>query len=170
MAATESLGTFERRGEHIDVRFVRHYPRPVEKVWSALTDPARLADWMGASHVEPFVGGRFDLMTDNEHGSTGRVRVWDPPRVLEFSWSNTHSTDSVVRCELTPEAGGTRLVFIHQGMPYATSALMLPGWHGYLAALASVVMDERPPEGISFRTMQSTYIGHYKMEGVQLDP
>ena len=46
------LGTYERNGDHIDVRFERHYPRPPETVWKALTDPARLADWMGRSPQE----------------------------------------------------------------------------------------------------------------------
>jgi uncharacterized protein YndB with AHSA1/START domain len=164
------LATFDRRGDELDVRFVRHYPRPVEKVWAALTDPARLADWMGAAKVEPFVGGRFDLMTDSIHGSTGIVRVWDPPRVLEFSWSNTHSGDAVIRYELTPERDGTRLVLSHRGMPYLTSALMLPGWHDFLDRLGTLVSGGLPPQETNFRAMQATYIDHYKLEGVQLDP
>lgn len=65
MASSEALGTFEPRGDHIDVRFERHYPRPVETVWRAITDPARLADWMGVSQVEPHVGGRIVLMADS---------------------------------------------------------------------------------------------------------
>ena len=37
------------------------------------------------------------------------------------------------RFELTREGDGARLVFTHKGMPYASSGLMLPGWHFYLA-------------------------------------
>ena len=67
------LGTYQRHGDHIDVRFERHYPRPPEKVWRALTDPERLADWMGVSHVEPHVGGRFETVTG--YTSTPRRRT-----------------------------------------------------------------------------------------------
>jgi uncharacterized protein YndB with AHSA1/START domain len=130
----------------------------------------RLADWMGVSHVEPFVGGRIALMMEIPHGSTGRVRVWDPPRVLEFTWSSTHAPESVVRYELTPEGGGTRLIFTHQGMPYENSALMLPGWHDYFVRLGHVIGGHAPPSGASFRTMQATYIDHYKLTGVRLEP
>lgn len=171
MAAMEGLGVFTRRDDHIDVRFERHYPRPVETVWSALTDPARLADWMGASHVEPHVGGRFDMMVDGPHPMTGRVRVWDPPHVLELSWSNTHAPDSVIRYELARDAGGTRLIFTHQGMPYENSALMLPGWHDYLAHLGYVLTGRPPPQGgPSWRKMQAIYIDQYKLHGVNLEP
>jgi len=170
MANQQALGTFEARGDHIDVRFERHYPRPVATVWSALTDPARLADWMGVSRVEPHVGGRFEMMVDGPHPMTGRVVVWDPPSVLELTWSNTHAPDSVVRYELTPEAGGTRLVFTHRGMPYASSALMLPGWHDFLARLGDRLEGISSRDGPDFRKMQSAYIDHYKLKGVRLDP
>ena len=83
MSASDDLGVFERRGDHIDVRFERHFPRPVETVWSALTDPTRLSDWMGAAHVEPRVGGRIDLMLGGRHAMTGRILVWDAPHVLD---------------------------------------------------------------------------------------
>lgn len=170
MEPVDELGAFERRGDQIDVRFERLYPRPVETVWSALTQPERLADWMGASHVEPRVGGRFDMMVDGPHPMTGRVRVWDPPHVLEITWSNTHAPDSVIRYELTPEADGTRLVFIHKGMPYANSALMLPGWHDFLARLGSLLEGAPLEAQPSFHRMQAIYIDHYKLDGVRLEP
>ena len=100
------LGTYERHGDHIDVRFERHYPRPPEKVWRALTDPERLADWMGASRVEPYVGGKFETMLDGLRPMKGRVLVWDPPKALELQWSNGHAPDSTVRYELTSEHPG----------------------------------------------------------------
>ena len=170
MSTTQALGTFEPHGDRIDVCFERHYPRPVETVWSALTDPVRLADWMGVSYVEPFVGGRIELMKDIPHGATGRVRVWDPPRVLEFSWSSTHAPDSVVRYELRPESSGTHLIFTHHGMPYENSALMLPGWHDYFGRLGSLLDGAPPREGPNFRAMQAAYIDRYHLAGVRLDP
>lgn len=171
MSDIDMLGSFEKRGEdHIDVRFERHYPRPMETVWRALTEPERLADWMGLSEIEPRVGGRIRMMLDGPHPMQGTVLEWDPPRVLAFSWTNTHAPNSVIRYELYPDDGGTRVSFSHQGMPYATSALMLPGWHDLLQRLGSVVEGRRPPEDMSFRTMQAAYVEHYRLTGVQMDP
>lgn len=171
MAVNDELGTFSRRQDRIDVRFERFYARPIETVWSALTQPERLADWMGAAIVEPRVGGRFELMVDGSHPMTGIVRQWDPPHVLEFGWSNTHAPQSVVRYELQTKGEGTWLVFTHQGIPYASSALMLPGWHDFFehlgATLAEVVT---PVDQNGWRKRQAVYIQHYDLKGVNLTP
>jgi uncharacterized protein YndB with AHSA1/START domain len=171
MKGTEELGAFKRHDDHLDVRFERYYPRAIEKVWSALTDPARLEDWMGAARVEPHVGGRYELMLGGPHPMTGRVLVWEPPQVLAFTWSNTHAPDSIVRYALSREGEGTRLIFTHEGMPYATSALMLPGWHTFLGRLGDLLDAASPPRSKpSWREMQAIYVDHYKLDGVMLDP
>lgn len=171
MSATESLGEITRVQDRVDVRFERHYPRPVETVWSALTEPARLADWMGAAHVEPRQGGRIEIMTDGPFPMRGEVRIWDPPHVLEFFWSNAHAPESVVRYELQRAGNGTRMLFSHQGIPYASSALFSPGWHTYFAALGAM-LDARAvrPEPGDFRKMQAVYVDLYRLAGVALDP
>ncbi len=138
--ATDALGTYTRRGDLIDIRFERTYPRPVETVWKALTEPARLADWMGKSEVEPHVGGKFLTIQDSAAPMTGTVRVWDPPKVLEFTWSNKDAPDSVVRYELRPEGKtGTRMLFTQQGVLPGRSALMLPGWQWLFDRLANAL-------------------------------
>jgi uncharacterized protein YndB with AHSA1/START domain len=165
------LGTYHRDGDHIDVRFERRYPRPVETVWKALTDPDRLADWMGRSIVEPRVGGRYETMLDGLKPMHGRVLVWDPPTRLELHWSNEHAPDATVRYELAPDADGTRVVFTHRHMPHATCALMLPGWHVFLGRLGQVLDDQPPPDfDTLWRQTQAVYIDHYGLEGLQRDP
>lgn len=50
---------------------------------------------------------------------TGRIRVWDPPRVFEHEWSQPVLTDTesgVVRYELAPDGDGTLLRFSHRGL------------------------------------------------------
>ena len=47
-------------GSHV-VTFERVIARPVTKVWAALTDPAILRNWLGEVHVEPHVGGRYEI-------------------------------------------------------------------------------------------------------------
>ena len=135
MKGTDALGSIERRDDHIDVRFVRHYPRPVETVWSALTEPARLADWMGAASVEPRAGGRFQLMLDGPHPMTGRVVVWDPPHVLEHEWRQRIVDDGVVRYELAEDGAGTLLTFTHRGLSVRNAKGFIPGTHAFLDRL-----------------------------------
>jgi uncharacterized protein YndB with AHSA1/START domain len=169
--ATDRLGTFERHGDHIDARFERHYRRPIESVWKALTEPARLSDWMGESFVEPFVGGRYETMLDGLKPMRGRVRIWEPPTLLEYDFRNDHAPQSVARWELFPAEMGTRVVFEHRGMPYENSNLMLPGWHVFLSHLGAS-LEGAPPGSfdIPWRQMQDIYASTYGLEGLTREP
>lgn len=155
----QDLGTYVRRGEHLDIRFERTYPRPVATVWAALTEPERLSDWLGVSHVEPHVGGRFDTIQDSAAPSTGKVLVWEPNKVLEFTWSNKDAPESVVRCELTPEGKSTKLVFTQRGVLPGRSALMLPGWQWLFDRLANA-LEGKPGTltGKSWSDWQQVYV------------
>ena len=169
MPDTQTLGTYSRSGDLIDVRFERRYPHAIEKVWKALTDPARLSDWMGESIVEPKVGGRFETMLGTPGVARGQVRVWDEPNVLEFSWNNWDSQDAVIRYELTRDGDSTRVVFTHSGMPYDSSALMMPGWHVLLNALGEA-LSGASNQGLfpDWKAMQGEYVAHYGLTDVRL--
>lgn len=162
------LGTIGRNGGLAEVRFERNYPRPVETVWAALTDPERLADWMGIARVEPFVGGQIELMLDGPFPMTGQVRVWEPPHVLEYSWSNAHAPNSIARYELRSQDGGTSMIFTHKKFPDGSGALMLPGWHTYFNQLERLLGGEG--DGRSWRALQAAYIDRYHLHGMTLDP
>ena len=92
-------------------------------------------------------------------------------KALELHWSNGHAPDSTIRYELTPEADGTRVIFTHRHMPFATCALMLPGWHVFFLRLARTLEDDVPPDfNTRWRQMQTVYVDHYGLGGLQLDP
>ena len=167
----DDLGTFERHGENVDLRYERYYLRPIETVWAALTDAERLNDWLGQARIEPRLGGYYELFTDRARPMTGRILTWDPPRVLEYSWDTGDAPATVVRWELAPDGAGTRLILTHKGMGFAWSGLVLPGWHVHLEQLASLLQGEaHPPMMERWRAMQKTYLDHYNIEGVLLEP
>jgi uncharacterized protein YndB with AHSA1/START domain len=167
----DDLGTIDRRGDSVDLRYERRYPRPIATVWAALTEPARLADWLGQALVEPHVGGRYELFIDRKRPMTGRILTWQPPTLLEFTWDTGDAPASVVRCELAPDGDGTRLVFQHKGIGFAWIGLVLPGWHVHLermdGLLAGIVQPMSMPR---WRELQAVYLEHYKLDGVMLDP
>jgi protein TonB len=119
------MRTQVRQGSAAGLRYERRYERPVETVWEALTDPARLADWMGAARVEPYVGGRYELFIDTAQPMKGRVVTWKSPELLEFSWNGAGAPQSLVRCELVREGSGTRLIFMHRALRFAATCLSL---------------------------------------------
>jgi uncharacterized protein YndB with AHSA1/START domain len=167
----DELGTFETRDDGVELRYERHYDRPIETVWAALTDPVRVADWFGPARVEPHLGGRYEVFIDRPRPMTGRILVWQPPHLLEFSWDTGDGPPGSVRCELSRDGGGTRLVFIHRGIGYAWIGLVLPGWHTHLERLASLLAGTAQPLSMPrWRELQVIYLDRYRLEGVMLDP
>jgi len=128
---------------------------PVERVFRALTDPKRLAQWWGQAdqyrtsdwQVDLRPGGAWSCRTQSlrpgeEISGQGSVRGEfkrvEPPRLLEYTWSPSWDgfATTLVRIELTPEGAGTRLKLRHTGF---TSAAVCEdharGWTGVLGWL-----------------------------------
>jgi uncharacterized protein YndB with AHSA1/START domain len=168
----DELGSFERHGDIVDLRFERRYARPAETVWAALTDPARLANWIGPARVEPCLGGRYELFIDRQRPMTGRILTWEPPSVLEFSWDTGDAPASVVRCELTREGDGTLLVFRHNGVGFDWVALVLPGWHSLFEQMENLLSGRETQLNSMprWRALQAIYVDKYGLENAILDP
>jgi uncharacterized protein YndB with AHSA1/START domain len=120
------------------IRFERHLPFPIDEVWAALSRPDRLMQWWGEVEVDLREGGQFDVCWFNGHEEAQRftmhaiITTIDPPRLLETS-GDAHG---VVRWELTPEDGGTRLIFTSTlDLPEEFRTRVLAGWHFHLGAL-----------------------------------
>ena len=138
-------GTVHTHADGYQLRFERHLHHPVEKVWTALTNPAQLTQWLAPGELELALGGRVYLaFTDGEGVIDGRVTAIAPPQLLEFTWTDKGNDLGFVRWELTAEDGGTRLVLTHT-VPEAARAFGLPalaGWHSLLDRLAALLDDQ----------------------------
>ncbi|MDB5409570.1 MAG: hypothetical protein JWL84_4482 [Rhodospirillales bacterium] len=167
----DQLGTFDRHADNADLHYERRFDRPIETVWAALTDPVRIEDWLGQARVEPHVGGRYELFVDRRRPMTGRIVTWEPPRLLEFSWDTGDAPASLVRCELSRDGDGTKLLFLHKGVGFDWIGLVLPGWHVHLERLRNLLSGADHAMSMErWREMQGVYIDRYKLEGVMLDP
>lgn len=168
----DDLGTFQGGDEGMTLRYERFYPRPIATVWAALTQPERLADWIGQALVEPHVGGQFELFTDRKRPMTGRIMTWQPPSLLEFSWDTGDAPPSIVRCALVEDNGITRLVFSHRGVGIVWIGLVLPGWHAHLEWLGKALATGQAQtfDMARWRDLQAVYVARYRLEGAMLDP
>jgi uncharacterized protein YndB with AHSA1/START domain len=107
------------------VRQLRH---PPATVWKALTEPGRLSRWA------PFdtgtdLGTPGDAVLTMVDGDTrvdlpGRVLRAEPPVLLEYTWG-----DDLLRWELTPAGGGTRLTLRHTTGEREWLSRVAAGWH-----------------------------------------
>ena len=127
---------------------VRHLPGPIGRVWAYLTDPKFLVKWLSDGIVADLIGGevRFDM------GATGRVTVFEPPHVLEYTWNELELSrgkiaDTLVRWELSEEGNGVRLTLTHSRLPENEVVTHSAGWHAFLHRLSACV-DGRAPEPI----------------------
>jgi uncharacterized protein YndB with AHSA1/START domain len=135
---TAETGVLRNDDERCAVRFQRLYDFTPAELWSAITDPDRLARWLALAEVEPGDGGRVRL--GFEDGVTeGRILTWDEPHVLEYEWRFTGEDESVVRFELVPQEFGTLLVLDHRRLGRSAGAGYAAGWHAHLDALAGAI-------------------------------
>ncbi len=125
------------------VRFMRLYSAPRHDVWSAITEPERVARWAFRVEFEGQAGGslRFDY---GEHGTAeGTVITWDEPEVLEYEWGEGAEMWRV-RFELSDNVdGGTMLTFDHY-LPDPNRPEFAAGWHWHLDRLTVMLAGGMP--------------------------
>jgi uncharacterized protein YndB with AHSA1/START domain len=116
-----------------------------ETVWEFLVDPEKSGAWMGQqSWSEPRVGGAYRVEVIPGHIASGEYLEVDAPRRLvhTFGWEGEDAVapgSTTIEYELTPEGDGTRLRFVHSGLPTEESkASHTKGWDHYVDRLAIV--------------------------------
>jgi len=89
--------------------------------------------------IEPNVGGRlfesFEAEGTPHIVEVGRVRVWDPPRRLTFTWRNANFApheQTEVEVQFEPTAAGTLVTVTHSGL--AALRVDHPARHGLQGA------------------------------------
>ena len=177
MDAIESdFGTFAEAADGtVTLRYERSYLRPIETVWSAITQPERIADWLGAGELEPRAGGRFTVRVGpgGRVSITGNVLTWEPPSALAYTWTWPGGVETIIRYDLTAAGTrATRLVFTHTGLPHDQMASVLPGWHLYLERLGQMVCDTKPETDFSDRhaEIRALYGRRYGTEAAVCEP
>ena len=117
------------------LRFEALYPYAPEQVWTALTDPAAIADWLMPNDFEPALGHRFTFRTKPAPGFDGIVQCevieLEAPARLAYSWKGG-GIDTIVRYTLAAEGASTRLVMEQAGFTglkgFMVSRLLGGGW------------------------------------------
>src|SRR6476659_9202158 len=79
------------------VRMEDRYDTGIDDLWSALTDPGRLARWLGEVEGDLRLGGEFRarFFASGWEG-TGRVDVCEPPQRLLILTSSPDQPDGVI--------------------------------------------------------------------------
>jgi uncharacterized protein YndB with AHSA1/START domain len=105
----------------------RRLKAPPAQVYSACTDPQKIARWMGPREVEmlraeaePRVGGKYRFVMRSpdgeEHDVSGTYREVIPNEKLVFSWAwrSTPERESLVTMTFKPDGDGTIMTLTHE--------------------------------------------------------
>jgi uncharacterized protein YndB with AHSA1/START domain len=111
-----SLGSAEGKGI---VRMEDRFDTGIDDVWSALTDPSRLARWYGEVEGDLRLGGEYRarLFASGWEG-TGRVEACEPPqRLLVRGKEADEPGENETEVMLTADGDKTMVVWEERGMP-----------------------------------------------------
>ena len=152
---TRILGALRSAGGKGVVRIEDRYDTDIDDLWSAITDPIRLARWHGQVEGDLRPGGEFRIYnpTDNiEHA--GRVETCEPPRRLVVTTRETDESyqagngvppfDATRDITLTADGHQTILVIEVKGMPVDKIAFYGAGWQIHAESLAAYLAGREP--------------------------
>ena len=117
-AGTRLLGSLRSAAGKGIVRMEDRVSTDTGDLWSALTDPRRLARWIGDVEGDLRLGGEFHFhfFASGSEG-TGRVETCEPPRRLLLTMALGQPDEDVIEATLTADGGQTILVWEERGMP-----------------------------------------------------
>ena len=117
-AGDRILGSLRSADDKGIVRMEDRFDTTIDDLWSALTDPGRLARWIGEVEGDLRLGGEFSFRffaTGSE--GTGRVEACEPPRRLLVTMALDQPDEDVIEATLAADGDQTILVWEERGMP-----------------------------------------------------
>jgi uncharacterized protein YndB with AHSA1/START domain/uncharacterized damage-inducible protein DinB len=118
-AGTRILGSVRSEGGEGVVRMQDRVDSSIEEVWSALTEPSRLARWYGEVEGDLRIGGEYRarLHASGWEG-TGRVEACEPPRrLLVTAKQPDDPAEGSIEVTLASDGDQTIVVWETRGMP-----------------------------------------------------
>ena len=117
--ASRILGSLRSAAGAGVVRIEDRYDTDIDDLWSALTDPRRLARWMGEADGDLRLGGEFRArFFSSGWEGTGRVEACEPPRrLLLLTMQPGQPDEHFIEVTLAADGDQTILVWEERGMP-----------------------------------------------------
>jgi uncharacterized protein YndB with AHSA1/START domain len=138
--------------EAFTVRRTIDIQAPLEKVWSAVTEPEHISRWFGRTVLEGTgAGARGTMFFEGYDPIPLLVEEVLPPSSVTYRWGE-EETSTVFTFTLAPHGGGTRLTVVETGFertaaPAENLADHATGWVSELdklVALLEAEADTRP--------------------------
>jgi len=137
-AGARILGSLRSADGEGIVRVEDRFDTDIDDLWSALTDPARLARWIAEVEGDLRLGGEFHARFTSGWEGTGRVEACESPRRLLVVTKQTDEPDEeVIEATLTADGDQTILVIEARGLSVEYLAAYGAGWQVHVEDLAA---------------------------------
>jgi len=168
-----SLGQLDRVGDRWQLRFVRRFPHPPEKVFRAVTEAKHLSVWFPTDVIGERAPGaplRFVFRDGEGPPMDGTLVAYEPPRLVEYLWGENET----LRFEVEPDddGEGAVLTFVNLFDELGKAARDGAGWHARLDELAEH-LDGRPSAKSSMERwadVHSAYVERLGPEASTIGP
>jgi uncharacterized protein YndB with AHSA1/START domain len=132
------------------IRLAVHLPAAPDVVWTYLTDPRRVVEWLtDASEIGP-IGSTYRLDFGEGSAVEGRIEAVEPGRTFAHRWAwldGDPRQETLVTWTIRPlAAGGSELELTHEGWDEAGADSAIRDdheayWSGYLDDLRDILED-----------------------------
>ncbi len=131
------------------VRMEDRFGTDIDDLWSALTDPGRLARWYGAVEGDLRRGGEFHATVPGAGERTGRVDACEPPQRLLLTLRDPdphpgQPDETVIEAQLAADGDQTILVVEQRGLPLPLLAAYGAGVQIHVENLAAHLAGREP--------------------------
>jgi uncharacterized protein YndB with AHSA1/START domain len=120
------------------VRISARYTSDIDYVWSALTEPKRLARWFGNVTGDLRAGGEFTafVLSSGWDGS-GRITTCVPAQTLSVTMWEVRGVEHVTSAQLLAEGDHTIVEFVVRGVPIDLLWAYGAGWQEHAEDLGA---------------------------------
>lgn len=116
----------------------------IDDLWSALTEPDRVARWIGEIDGDLKVGGTFNARLTSHWEGPARVDVCDAPRRLVITMRPGQDDETIFTAQLSEADSGTDLVIEESGLPLSEIYAHGAGWQVHVEDLATHIAGRTP--------------------------
>ncbi|PWJ26537.1 uncharacterized protein YndB with AHSA1/START domain [Branchiibius hedensis] len=138
------LSSIIEYGDRVTIRVHDVYPTTIEDLWQAVTEPERLARWMGTVSGDLRVGGVIHVTFTSSWDGPAVVETCEPPYAFSLRMDPGTEQETRIDVRLREEAGGTRLTVQDCGLPRADQLAHGAGWQVHLEDLRSALSGQDP--------------------------
>jgi uncharacterized protein YndB with AHSA1/START domain len=143
-ATVHVAGTLQSVGGRGVIRMEGRYDTDIEDLWSALTEPQRLARWIAQVDGDLRLGGEFKATFTSTWEGSGRVDVCEPPRHLVVTMCPRQEDETIWVANLATDGDQTILVIEDRGLPLDELASHGAGWQAHFEDLAAHLAGRDP--------------------------